>query len=311
MDIVASIKHMSLLVGAVLCLVFLAYLALVIFYGVRLPTLSQIEQLPGERFAHFAEGDIRYSETGFGTSATIFLHGFNTGAHIWEDVFRQAGECGTFIRLDIPGYGASQWRDKHFDLPLQSRRLYEFVKQKQLQRVTLVGVSMGASLSATFAADYPDLVHAVVIGAPSGYPGSLTMSKRVANSLAPGAMNKLATMVADSFLFRLLFPDSAAIQALTVTSSYNQSWVANLSRIEAPTVVVWSPGDAGVPYAYAGKIAERLKQSVVITLPEEVGHNIPLNAPAVLARLACHLAPGNGLSASEMIETVRSIELEN
>lgn len=304
-------KFLLSILGALAFVYILLVLALGIIVNRELPRNSLSSDSTNIVFSHFSDGSIRYSEKGEGDKAILFLHGFNGSLEGWGGVFEEMKDCGRLIRIDIPGYGGSVWKTNSYDLEIQSKRVYEFLVRSGVKKVTLVGASMGASLSARVAADYPDLVYGVVLAAPSGYPDSLKKSKKLAYILEPGFMNKFATGVARSFLFKTLYPNSSAVQALTVTASYGKSWLMRLEKIEAPVVIVWSPGDATVPYKYAGLIAEHLKHHKIITLPQEVGHSVSKRAIHQLAKIACTLKPDMSLDGKELLEKISSENISN
>ena len=158
-----------------------------------------------------------------------------------------------------------------------------------LSRVIFVGVSMGGSLSAWIAAHYPERVRGIILLAPSGFPGSLNHGNLFGKTLRPGFLNRFASRVADSGLYRHLYSDSAALQALTVTASYGEPWAQALNKIHAPALVLWSRGDIGVSFSYAEAVAKAIHGSTLIPLAENVGHDIPANNPELIGELVCKM----------------------
>ena len=151
---------------------------------------------------------------------------------------------------------------------------------------------MGGSLSAWIAAHYPERVKGLILLAPSGFPGSLIHGTLFGKILRPGFLNRLASQIADSALYRRLYPDSRALQALTVTASYGEPWAEALKKIRTPTHVLWSHGDVGVPFALAEAVAHAIPGSTLVPLPTEVGHDIPGNSPKLVSELVCKLQRG-------------------
>lgn len=234
------------------------------------------------------DGKFRYQSVGTGNEAVLFLHGFNNQLSAWDETWRLLdGNCGRRIRLDIPGYGGSTWLADSYSLPAQAERVIAFMNVMGLARVTLVGVSMGGSLSAWLAAHYPERVKGLVLLAPSGFPGSLRYGGLFGKLLEPGWPNRIATWVAESSLYRRLFPRSTALQALTVTASYGGPWEKALKRIKMHTWVLWSRGDFGVSFSHAEDVAKSIPESTLLRLSPEVGHDIPANRPELIAKIAC------------------------
>lgn len=275
----------------ILLVLTLCYVLLVLALGFiidsEMPKPERVVETEGVAFSKFPKGVIRYSEQGLGSKAVLFLHGYNGSLEAWSKVWSHLKNCGHAIRVDIPGFGESIWQSSDYDLSAQSRRVREFLDRHGIEHLTLVGVSMGGSLSAKFAADYPDMVDELILISPSGYPGSLRMSGKLAHILEPGTANRIAFSLAKGKLFKLFFPKSTALQALGVTASYGQRWADELGRIRAHTLLVWSPGDTAVPYEYVTRIASQLHDYDIITLEDKVKHNVPENASEEIATIAC------------------------
>lgn len=217
----------------------------------------------------------------------LFLHGFNGQMSAWDRVWGKMDGCGPKIRLDIPGYGRSKWPTESYDLSFQAARILDFLDRLGIQKVNLVGASMGGALSVWFAAQYPHRVGQLVLLAPSGYPGALSYGGWFGIVLKYSILKKVAKILARTRMYRFLAPKSVALQALTVTDSYRDLWIEALKKVTAPTWLLWSPGDTGVLYAYASKVVQELSQGILLSLPDSVGHDIPTNASGVVARLVC------------------------
>ena len=283
----------------------LGYIASVLFVGNIMPTGWFVE-IKDSKTEHFSNGRIRYSEVGNGPEALLFLHGFNGSLTNWKRVIARLDQCGHAISIDIPGFGGSEWDTNTYDLTSQARRIQKFLARRGIQKVTLIGTSMGASLSAQFAAQYPEMVHGLVLLAPSGYPGSLRYFPPVSGFLRRGNVNPVATSIAKTALYKMLFPDSVALQSLTLVTSYSAAWVDALEKIKAPTILFWSLGDDRVPYSFASKVAGKIENHKVMTLPERVGHNIPGEAPAAIAKAACSLVSIENIPAQQQLTPEKS-----
>lgn len=292
-----------LIILGVFCIVGLIYIAMVIVVGYLMPMKPAIEPAKTE-IEVFPEGVIRYSEIGAGSDAILFLHGFNSQLSSWDSLWEDVDPCRRSIRLDIPGFGGSVWDVDSYDLASQSRRIYNFLLRRGVKKITIVGGSMGGSLGAKIAADYPKMVHALILVSPSGYTGSLQFWFPVKYFLNPGLLKHLAGYISNSYLFRKLYTNSAALQAITVTESYNDNWVRDLEKIQAATVLFWSLGDKAVPYRYANLISEKLSISKVITLPEEVGHHVGKIYASNIHKWACALSSEKKLSRQEKLDNI-------
>lgn len=264
-----------------------------------MPSLHVPSPLATERTLTTPEGSWRYEDSGEGDSALLLLHGFNQGLDQWDGVWAQLASCGQRrIRVDLPGFAGSRFDSDDFGLPRQAERLLAFLDARGLRKVTLAGSSMGGSLAAWFAAAHPERVNQVMLLAPSGYPGALTYPGLFGALVQPGRLNRAATWIAITRPYGLLFPHSAAVQALTVTASYGDLWMAALSQVRARTLLVWSRVDPVASAATAQAVASAIPGSALLWLDASAGHSPPNTRPELVARLLCRL--GQGASPAEL-----------
>lgn len=261
--------------------------------GFIAPRAPQPQSVEGTKILELDGGYFRYQSTGTGDEALLLLHGFNSQLSVWDSVWPTLAGCDRRIRLDIAGYGGSEWRSGSYSLPTQAHRVIAFLDALGLVRVTLVGVSMGGSLAAWIAARYPHRVKGLLLLAPSAYPGALRYRGPFGKLLGPGLLNRVATRVADTDLYRRRYPTSSALHALTVTASYGKPWAQALGDIRAHAWLLWSRGDATVPFSYAEAVARSIPASTLVPLCKEVGHDIPGNRPDLIGRLACRIHRGS------------------
>jgi pimeloyl-ACP methyl ester carboxylesterase len=267
-----------------------------------LPSAPDLIPVANARSVQLSEGAIRYEDEGTESHALLFLHGFNGQLGDWNAVWALLGDCARKVRVDIPGFGGSQFDVPSHDLDSQTRRLLEFLDRRAIREVTLVGESMGGSLAAYLAATHPERVRGLSLFAPSGYTGALRYPGLYGQLLKPGLLKTAATRVAGSRLYKRLFPSSIALQGLTVTRSYGPAWVSLLPRIEAPTLVVWSRGDFGVSHTTALNVRRGIHTSELLWLDERTGHLIGRERPRLVAELVCRLA--QGASPADLAKTL-------
>lgn len=268
----------------------------------RAPSLVEVK---GAVTTVVGPGQVRYQRSGDSGSVMLFLHGFNNQLASWEASWPQVTACGQAIRIDIPGYGGSTWPTTSYALPDQGQRVIDFLDAQGVARVTLIGSSMGGSLAAWIAAKYPERVGALMLMAPSGFPGALTYGGRYRPLYRAGWANDLATRIAASTLYRSRYPASRALQALTVTASYGAPWAAALPMIQAPTLVVWSRGDPAVPFAYADSVTRAIPKAVLLPVAADVGHLLNERRAELIGALACAL--NQGASPADAVEAVRPL----
>ena len=117
---------------------------------------SQSLTLAGHRF-HLLEWG------GHDAPAAVILHGFSR--HAWQatPTARALAEDHRVIALDQRGHGDTEWTDVYGIAPMVGDVL-AFLDAFAIERMALVGHSMGGIVSMAFAALHPDRVSAVVLG---------------------------------------------------------------------------------------------------------------------------------------------------
>ena len=251
-------------------------------------------KIPSAKNMSFALGNIRYEtkqsklNNHSKSHQILFLHGFNNHIRPKKLKWDKVDECASGIRLDLPGFGESKWDTNDYTLPTQAKRVIKFLDNLQIKKVTIQGGSMGGSLAAWIAAFYPERVNALLLAAPSAYPNGLVYPGWRAYLVKDRLITKYANILSQTKIYKKLFPNSKALQSLSVGSSYGEPWKKALPKIKAPTVIMWSTGDKGVPFKYSGEVNSLIPNSILIPIAREVGHNMTPRLE-MISELVCKL----------------------
>jgi pimeloyl-ACP methyl ester carboxylesterase len=256
------------------------------------PRAPELVDVPDIQSLRLREGVVRFQDEGSGEFAMLFLHGFNGQLSDWNDTWDELSGMPRKVRMDIPGFGGSEFDSRDYDLESQARRVFEFLDARGIRRVVIVAASMGGSLAAVLAAREPQRVIALELLAPSGHEGSLRYGGVRGLLMRPGPLKDAAAAISAWQIYRSLFPDNKARQGLTVTFSYGAWWDAILPEVKAPTVLLWSRGDYGVHFSAAPEVAQSIRGSRLLWLDEKTGHLIPLTRPQLVANVARRLMAG-------------------
>jgi pimeloyl-ACP methyl ester carboxylesterase len=152
--------------------------ALALAYLISSGTLRKMDEaarasVPGS-FVALSAGTIHYELAGPADGQPVVLiHGFSVPAYIWDGTFQSLGQAGyRAIRYDLYGRGYSDRPEVAYDRALFTRQLAELLDALGIARADLVGLSMGASVAASFADEYPNRVRRIVLmdPAPSSPP---------------------------------------------------------------------------------------------------------------------------------------------
>jgi pimeloyl-ACP methyl ester carboxylesterase len=247
---------------------------------------------------------------------TLVLHGGGPGCHPASDfaAVLAALPDRRWLLVDLPGYGASApLTDPGPIFSTHARMLRELLERLGLHRVDLLAQSLGGSVALKLAADHPDLVGRIVlIGAqPVPAPASASVDPSLGARVRQAyyarprpdadAMRRLigdaewwdASAVPEE-LVRARHAASVTPTALAVATDAArrgapEDLTAELSRVVAPTLVIWGRHDpfAGADYALA--LSAALPAADLVVLSRCAHHPQAERPQAVAALIVGHL----------------------
>ena len=140
-------------------------------------------------YAKLADGTrLRYLKEGSGPTVLIVLHTVRTQLDHFQLVIPKISHAFTVYAIDMPGMG---WSDitpgASYTEPTLRRAIVEFVTTLDLNDVTLVGESMGATVSLTASIELVDRVRHVVAFNAYDYSKGVGRANRVASIYVGGA----------------------------------------------------------------------------------------------------------------------------
>jgi 3-oxoadipate enol-lactonase len=163
-----------------------------------------------------------------------------------------------------------------------------------LERVFLVGHSLGGFIAQTFTLAYPERVAKLVLcGTSFGGPNSIPPTPEALavlmldRTLDPMELIRrgLATAVAPSFLTERPEDLQALIEhRLTIPVPPEANAEETVSKIAQPTLILSGELDMVVPPGNAALLKERIPHAVCQTIPD-AGHLFPIEKPSLTANL--------------------------
>ena len=133
----------------------------------------------------------------------LLLHGLGCSSRYFQPLQRLLATDFTVYSPDLPGHGHSE---KPVDRLWQLRALTEwvaaFITTLDLERPVLVGHSLGGGLAVELAARYPQLVHGLVLLAPTGVPNMPPLLGQLPRLLLDGALEprRLFPLIVPAYL---------------------------------------------------------------------------------------------------------------
>jgi len=204
---------------------------------------------------------IAYSVTGSPDAPPmVLLHGGGNDHTAWDSVLPALAQNHHVYALDQRGYGESS-RPGAYSFELMRDDVLGFLDALGLDRVVLVGHSMGGTVSWLFAQDHSDrLCRMVIEDVAPNRPGD----PRIDVWPRPEVWDRpFAYEAIEAILNQLNDPDPA--------------WTTGMARITTPTLVIAGGEKSHVNQTQLAEIVASLPDARLVTIP--VGHGVHYDAP--------------------------------
>lgn len=258
-----------------------------------------MQQMPQDQYVQVGNIKTRHWSLGDQGSPIVFIHGIGSAIETWALNVEALAQQHRVYALDLVGSGRS-------DKPLGSYSLValaEFVKGfadvMGLDRLSLIGNSMGGGVALQFSLSYPQQIEKLVLVNSLGLGQAVSWSLRLANlplvdrfykptrsstalTLKQAVENQ--ALITDEWIDRFydLLSLPGAPEALIAQIRANVDWsgvrrevyqpiVDRLSTITAPTLVVWGKQDQILPVAHA-QVAMQQLPNARLQLFDPCGH---------------------------------------
>jgi 4,5:9,10-diseco-3-hydroxy-5,9,17-trioxoandrosta-1(10),2-diene-4-oate hydrolase len=249
--------------------------------------------LPEGKYVDLSAGmKLHYHDLGSGFPV-LFLQGSGSGASGWSNfqfnapAFTEAGfRC---LLIDLPGYGySSKPTDVNYTLDYFVAYINEFLEKIGVDKLAIVGNSLGGALAIGFALKYPKKAEKLILMAPGGVeekadyftmPGMAIMKEVFMGGAT--SRDKLA-----EFVRRGLVYDAKSASELLIDQRWEvfqlqndhvlktmevPNMTARLGEINCPVLVLWGINDNMMPTTGILKLAQGLKNMRMV-IQSECGH---------------------------------------
>jgi pimeloyl-ACP methyl ester carboxylesterase len=160
---------------------------------------------------------IRYETRGSGQPAIMLVHGWTNSRAIWGEHPRTLARTHRVVALDLPGHGASGADRAQWTMDAFGEDVVAVADQLELDRVVLVGFSMGAAVVLEAAERMPGRAIGVVLVDAFHDPEAVPPAGAVDQMLAQFRTSWGDTAFLRAFAFTPETPDSL-VQHLAQTS---------------------------------------------------------------------------------------------
>ena len=254
--------------------------------------------------------------------AIMLFHGKNFNGYYWKDIIPELTEKG--YRVIVPdqlGWGRSDKPDLHYSFHMLAKNNRLLLDSLHIDKVTVVGHSMGGMLAVRFALMYPGKIEKLILENPIGLEdyktfvpyqsldviyrkersASYESYKRYQQSYYPAwkpEYEKYVEAQAES-LTNPNFDSIAWVNAITYQTIYEQPVVYELTQITSPALLIIGQGDRTIvgkellterqksKYGQYPQLGKKIKQQIsncrLVEL-NEVGHIPHIQAPELFKK---------------------------
>ncbi len=246
--------------------------------------------------------DIVYRIAGDGDDVILLIHGMAGSSDTWRHVMPDLATRHTVIAPDLPGHGRSAMDAGDYSLGAHANTLRDLLASLDVDRVTVVGQSLGGGVAMQLAYQHPELCERLVLISSGGLgrevnlglrlltlPGSELVLKVGVPSFVRSGGDAVRRWLGDRGIranrldeiwraYASLGDDAARAAFLrtlrSVVDPGGQSVCAEdrLYLTDAlPTMIIWGDADTIIPVTHAEHARAALPNSRVEILPG-VGH---------------------------------------
>jgi len=244
-------------------------------------------------FIEIQNGKLYYELHGQG-QPIVFLHGFSLDHRMWQPQVEHFSKTNTVLTLDLRGFGKSS-------LPEADYAHYEDIKTVldylNLQKVHLVGLSMGGRIAVDFALTYPDRASSLALldSSLGGYKSTVDWTISVENGDIEKA--KEDWILHPVFDYSLKNPVTKDVLQEILADYSGWYWQnpkkfeieipdakERLSEINVPTTIVVGEHDLEYFHDIARYMEQRITNSKYLKIPD-AGHMSNLDNPKFVNEL--------------------------
>lgn len=116
-----------------------------------------------DKFIRVNNVPVRYSTFGKGQKIVLLLHGYLETMEVWEEFGGQLGKSYKVVALDLPGSGWSGYEGDVVSIDFMADAAVGVLKDAKVEKVTVVGHSMGGYVAISIAQKHPDMVENLIL----------------------------------------------------------------------------------------------------------------------------------------------------
>lgn len=242
----------------------------------------------------------RYWTAGDKGPVLILIHGFGASVEIWQHNIEPLSKFYRVYAIDLVGFGRTDKYEGTYAPPFMVQFINDAMTALNLEKVTLIGLSMGGGLSILYALSFPHKVDKLVLVDSAGLGKEIIFSMRLMSLpflgelvtkpsrkmaylfFKPAVLNpsQLKGQFTDIYyeLFSLPGAQMAMLKVLRsgctifgLKKHVLNETLLNLHKIISPTLILWGRQDAIIPSKQAYYAKKKMPDSK-LHIVEQCGH---------------------------------------
>ena len=246
---------------------------------------------------------ITYAESNSkGGDPILLVHGFGGDKDNWTRMVPSLGTKLKAISPDMPGFGESnRLPDENYSISEQVKRLKKFTEKLGLKKFHIAGNSMGGSISAYYASQYPDEIISLILIDSAGVTSPIKSDLEIEiekgyNPLLVKNMDDFDKLnnfifvkkpyilgsIKEYFVEKALENTNINVKILNDIRNEKNPVEASLSKIKSHTLILWGDTDRIIHVSSTQVFQKNIKNSKLIVL-KDCGHSPQIERPEEVA----------------------------
>ena len=247
----------------------------------------------GEEFVRVRGVRVHYLEAGRdGAADLLLIHGLGGSIESWSEVFDRLAEMFHVIAVDLPGYGSSDKPDAPYTMEYFGGVLRSFIDALGLDRVILVGHSMGGAVAIKAYSRCEGRIGGLILIDCAGVSGAA--AEVIRRYMGDGwTLESLRRLYLERIIGRLGELDEEKLRRTWIERRGSPSLNAYLRALEslskpipeeeirgirAPTLILWGSDDGLTPLEDGVRLNRLIAGSRLVVI-EGAGHSPHSEAP--------------------------------
>jgi pimeloyl-ACP methyl ester carboxylesterase len=223
--------------------------------------------------------------------AVVFIHGSGGDREDWRGQLDGLSECATIIALELPGHGSSEPPGES-TVPAYAQWVLDFIAAMGLEKVVLVGCSLGSAITQWIALSPPSWLSAIgLVGAgarlkvhPAILDGLLQDEEKAMAVMADFTLSPSANKALRERLGEKLHKTSAKLIHADLSACNEFDVMERVGGISLPTWILVGEDDRLTPVKYSRFLHDAINGSRLAVIPG-AGHMAMLEKPDVFNML--------------------------